>query len=234
MRFKVGAYAKYHTVFIKSGAHANILAQPKHFAHFPNQLIAFSDNDSSYITLRTHEKSVDSLFFNGTQITRGMPVDYTAYTLQILKDVKVDKNHINAMFQWTQAKSLKITDENVVAFELQKRSNKLKELGKLEKVFFDISYRTYMKLRVKTFVDSLKSLKKITFRAQAISLGQFGMFVKSQTVPIGWTCKSSTKVVYIYDCMKNWGNRRKPVDHLFPNKLPILIIKWTNVWRNVV
>lgn len=129
-----------------------------------------------------------------------MPIDYTAYTLQIKKNVKVDKEEINRIFQWTQAKSLEITDENVVAFELQKRSNKLKALNKLEQVYFDISYRTYMKLRVKTFVDALKALKRITFRAQAITKGQFGMFVKSQTVPNGWTCKS--EIVSIYACTK--------------------------------
>lgn len=130
-----------------------------------------------------------------------MPGDYKEYKFGIAKTVKVDKAAIEYIFQWTNAKTLGIYGENVVAFELQKRLNKLKALSNLEEVHFDIAYGNYMKLRMKSFADTLTSLKKANFYGRRLSAGRFAMFVKSQTIPTGWKCvveKNSE-----YNCTKN-------------------------------
>lgn len=126
-----------------------------------------------------------------------MPADYKVYQFGVSKAVKVAKADIEYMFQWTNAKQLSIYGENVVAFELQKRLNKLKALTNLEEVSFDVSYGTYMKLRVNSFAGALPSLKKASFRAPTLSAGRFVMFIRSQTVPTAWKCVVENNTEYI-------------------------------------
>lgn len=186
---------------ITSGAHENVLSQPKHFADSKYTSLTFKSDDTSYITIKPKDKLVNAFFFGGYQFTLGMPADYTGYYMGFLKDVEVGIEDVDYIFHWTSAKKLYIFGENVVAFKLQQRLAKLRELKHLEDIYFDVSYKTYMKLRVKPFVDALHSLKTFYFRALEITEGQFDMFVKSQTVPVGWKCVVVDKVEY--HCKKN-------------------------------
>lgn len=161
--------------------------------------MVFKANDDSYISIKPMEKSVSSFFFGGSQFTLGMPTDYKEYYLGFIKEIVVGKEDIAYIFQWTNAKKLWIFGDNVIAFTLQQNLNKLKEFKSLADIFFDVSYDTYMKLRVKPFMDTLPLLTKATFRALSITDGQFGMFVKSQTVPTGWKCIVDNKQ---YQCSR--------------------------------
>lgn len=187
------------TFTITTGGHAAVLTQPKYFATSKYHTLVFKADDGSYISIKPMAKTVNSFFFDGYQFTLGMPADYKEYYLGFIKDVEFGKDDVQYIFQWTNAQKLWIFGENVIAFTLQQQLNKLKEFKSLDDIFFDVSYGTYMKLRVKPFMDTLPMLNKANFRAQAITEGQFGMFVKSQTVPTGWKCVHDK--VY-YQCVK--------------------------------
>lgn len=210
--FLAGAYDDYYSITIADGAHEDILSQPKNFANSTIRRLTFVYEVYNHITIKTQLRVVEGTFINGTQVTRGIPSNYELYMLKVSKDVKVVKEDINAICQWTTAKYLEIAGDNMIAFELQQRGNQLKELSQLQEISIDFSYRTYMKLRVKSFVDALKSLHKITFNTQSISKGRFDMFVKSQTVPVGWKCKTAAVALlstsgviesHSYECTKN-------------------------------
>lgn len=185
---------------ISSDAHEDILSQPKHFAASKYHSLIFHVENRGEINIKPHEKSVIAYFSSGNQSTLGMPADYIDYQFGISKAVKVSKEDIEYIVQWTNAKKLGIFGENTVAFDLQQRLNKLKALTTLEEVHFDIAMKTYMKLRVKPFADTLTTLKKANFRAVNLSDGRFAMFVKSQTVPNGWKCAVQNKLYY--NCTK--------------------------------
>lgn len=123
------------------------------------------------------------------------PIDYKSYLLQ-WDTANVSDNEIQHVLKWTNARRLYIFGENAIAIKIQQFPNKLEEFKNLETIFVGLWSSTYSELRAHVFINSIKSLQRITFQVEGLTMDEFDEFVQNQTAPNGWKCGVYFQVFY--------------------------------------
>lgn len=177
------------------GAYGGIFRYPNLLADSKYDSVHFRTFDGSYIAITPASKIACADFRTTyTFSLAGMPAHYTTYNMQFDKDVEVRPADIRQMAGWTQATKMAITGNSDVGARLQRY---LRKLTSLKEVTVSVANVSFTRLSVEAFVKALPSLEKASFvQTPELTDGRFDQFVRSQTVPTGWTVSRNEDGIY--------------------------------------
>lgn len=172
-------------------AHPYIFSQPKHFTDAPYLQLSFEDGpnayDSNTIALYPGTRTLQTLFFAGSNHTYGLPDSYTTYRLYYARNAVCTTADLDEIFTWENMKTLKVIENTgKAAVYLCEYAEKLS--NHLAYIAFRIQSTNYKSINIRRFIEKLPALHQIIFFVDQLSGAQAEEFV-SQSVPYGWNAE---------------------------------------------
>lgn len=109
-----------------------------------------------------------------------IPGNYLHYKLTVGPAAAVGKADIDAIFGWSDAIDIAISDHHDIPHKLSLNPTKLKQLKALQTLAFTLSPSSNPKWRVTSFIRNLPNIQVIAVSAAELSDSQFQRFVQYQ------------------------------------------------------
>lgn len=192
-------------IFIKPGAHPNILSLPKEFADAP-YAIHFVDDQNNRVFIAPKEKLVEASFTNGHSLSLHLPSYYVKYNVSYI-GVAITAEDLDYIFQWNRAAELTIRDGDDdgdgFGYMISQRSDDLKKLQNLTKLSFALQRPSYNKLFIKNILFGPKALRTVNVLRSSLSAGEFKEFVRNQKFTLKWiSVLFRDRIVYFRDIVR--------------------------------
>lgn len=180
-------------VIVHPAAQMSVLSEPRYFWCVPFTM-KFRDGKGSEVVINPKEQTVHATYRSGRGWTYGLPLIFKEYTVDFIGQASADGSDIHSILEWTHTNRLVIDDENDVTFSLFERLHEMKASHQLMHVKLNVHRRTYTKLQVKKFLETLTALESITFvtkrSVNGLNDGEFNEFVKNQEISEKWEQKN--------------------------------------------
>lgn len=188
-------------VFIKPGAHPNILSLPKEFAAAPYN-IHFFDDQNNQIFISPKENVLDATFLSGHLLTLHLPNNYVRYNVSY-HGVDITAEDVDYMLHWTQAIELSVHDESGFGYLISQRTDDLKKLENLKILSFGLQKQSYNKLVIKNILFGPPILRTVNVFRSSLSASEFREFVRNQRLILKWSSVMfSDRIVYFRDIVR--------------------------------
>lgn len=146
---------------------------------------------------------VNALFFNGVNVTGGIPFQFEDYSIVFPNNTQVTAADLARIFRWKNVVNLRLSGGK--QFTQQLSSNWVKFIGltHLKRLSIDIQRDSYVQFHVNSLLEA-PALREAIFDGAAINQSEFEIFVKNQHIPS--KSKFRCKVVNNnkYRCKRKW------------------------------
>lgn len=155
----------------------------------------------SFIHISPRLRSINALFFQGSDLTLGIPHQYVDYSIDFGKDTEITDADLKYIFTWENVINLRLSGGKQLAQKLSNEFMNLLKFKQLRRLSIDIQRDSYINFTVNPFLTS-STLREATFDGQGITQSEFDIFVQNQYIPP--KSKFSCKVVNTnkYQCKK--------------------------------
>lgn len=170
---QIGSF--FNIVTVKSGAHPQVLEQPKFFGNAIYFRMNFIDEHNNKITLkpRRYGKTTEASFTTGVHTLHGLPTNHKVYSIRFINNSNATVDSVQAIIQWKRAKEIKIVDDCDIVTNVLKIVNQFSESNSLERLTLKLYHKTHKQFNVTPFLTELSSLKIFYLDAKSLTLEEY-------------------------------------------------------------